>query len=231
MTITTVLGYDAIHTNVAKLPKGQAAGYMTGSGSVPWTTTDWANHPGAIRIDQSPVLTALDETADVLDVERGAATLATVGPWVKAASLNFTKGIRPGQRTPAIYCSRSMVTQIANILIAAGISGGVGLWIADWNNNQAQATSEVANASGPFPIIGRQFLNAGLYDISVFSVPWLNKVSKAPGVKPSLPPGQWNNAAAWTWAEVVEFGIGLDKKLHAFAFDGKGWTKVLLCTM
>ena len=171
--IATMLVYDATHSNIRHLPPGRAAGYVTGSLGVAWTAADFAAHHGAVHIDQSPILSGADKTADVLDVESGAATPGIAAPWVKAARAGLHHGTRPGQRHPAVYCSRSNVTPVVNALIAGGITSGVGLWIADWNNDQHQAAAEVAGAGGPFPVIGRQFRDAGFYDVSVFSVPWI----------------------------------------------------------
>ena len=183
MTIATVTVCDAIGANIAHLPAGLAAGYTTGSGVVPWTALDWAAHPGAVRICQNP--SASDETADVLDVEQGAATLSVVARWAEAATANYASGKRPGQRHPAIYMSLGNVTPVVNALVAAGIAEGPNLWIAHWGITRAQATTVVQLAGGPFPVIGVQYANAGLYDISVFSQAWLDQVSGDP------PPGKF----------------------------------------
>ena len=103
--MSIVLAHDAIHANVAHLPAGQAAGYTTGSSDIRWTAQDWAHHPAAVRIDQDA--TASDLTADVLDVERGAATNGEAAHWYTMALRSFTAGTRPGQRHPAIYTSAS----------------------------------------------------------------------------------------------------------------------------
>jgi hypothetical protein len=185
MTGYTVV-HDAIAANISSLPAGQAAGYCTGSGVVPWTAADWASHPGAVRIDQSPVNTALDETADILDVEYGAATFADAGGWALAARGNFATAARPGQRAPAIYASLSNVTAVANALAAAKLTD-VGLFVANWNLTQPEAGALLAVAGGPYPIIGVQFQNNGLYDTSVFSPAWLAAVSgKDPAPVPTV---------------------------------------------
>lgn len=181
--MSTVLVYDATHAGASQIPSGQAAaGYTTGQGDVPWTAADWQAHPGAVRICQDPGAT--DRTADILDVESGAATIADCAPWAKAALTAYRAGTRPGQRSPAIYTSRGMVTMVVNALITGGVLAGIGLWIADWNQDQAQAAAEVDGASGPFPVIGRQFRNAAAYDISVFSRAWLDTVSGQPVPQP-----------------------------------------------
>ena len=165
---------------------------------VPWTAADWAAHPGAVRIDQDTA--ASDRTADVLDVETGAATIAECAPWAKSALADWRAGTRPGQRTPAIYASEASVTHVANALNAGGVTSGVGLWIANWNLDQAQAEALVTGASGPFPVIGVQFRDAGAYDVSVVSTAWLDAISGKPGTVPAgrtnvvvtrLPPGDW----------------------------------------
>src|SRR5947207_13081439 len=130
MTIATVTVCDATRANIASLPKGMAAGYATGSGSVPWGAADWKAHPGAVRIDQAPANTAANELCDILDIERGAATLADCAPWVKAAAANWAAARRPGQRRPAIYMSLSEVTPVVNALIGGGVHSGAGLWVA-----------------------------------------------------------------------------------------------------
>jgi len=185
-----VIGYDATHANISRLPKGaQAAGYTTGSPDIQWTSHDWASHPGAVRIDQD--WKAGDARADVLDVENGAATPAECPAWVKAATASFTAALRPGQRRPAIYCSASSVTTVVNSLVAGGIRGGMSrLVVADWNLTQAQATAAVTAASGPFPVVGIQFRDPGPYDVDVYSAQWLNDVSVTPP-----PPGPVRHVA------------------------------------
>ncbi|HXT91398.1 MAG TPA: hypothetical protein VN714_19260 [Trebonia sp.] len=182
MTITTVTVCDAIRANISHLPKGPAAGYTTGTGIVPWGAAEWKAHPGAVRICQDPP--ASDTTADVLDVEFQAATIARCAPWAEAAAANVAAGKRPGQRHPAIYMSLSAVTPAVNALIAGGIREGVSLWVANWSLTVAEATALVAHAGGPFPIIGVQYRNAGTYDVSVFSRPWLDAVSGDPVTHP-----------------------------------------------
>jgi len=176
--VATVPVYDATHAAIGSLPHGRAAGYTTGTGIVPWTAADWAAHPRAVRICQDP--DATDRTADILDVETGAATIADCAPWYRAAALNWATAARPGQRRPAIYCSLSAVTPVVNALIAAGITSGPGLWVANWNLTEGEATALVATGGGPFPVIAVQYGNRGSYDVSVFSVPWLNTVSGDP---------------------------------------------------
>jgi hypothetical protein len=189
MTTATVAVADATHAGIGSLPKGLAAGYTTGSGGVPWTAADWKAHPGAVRICQDP--SASDSTADVLDVEQGAATPGIAARWAEAAAAHVAAATRPGQRHPAIYMSLSSVTPVVNALIAGGIHEGVSLWVANWNLTEAEATALVVHAGGPFPIIGVQYANRGAYDVSVFSAAWLGAVSGDQPPPPAKFHGEW----------------------------------------
>jgi hypothetical protein len=201
VTISVATVCDAIRANISHLPKGLAAGYTTGHGTVPWGAAEWKAHPGAVRICQDPGAT--DETADVLDVESGAATVGTCARWAEAAAANVAAGKRPGQRHPAIYTSLSSVTPVVNALVHGGISEGVGLWIANWNLTEAEATALVAHAGGPFPVIGVQYRNAGTYDVSVFSKPWLGEVSADPATRPAGFHGEYKTAGMYSLAQLA----------------------------
>ena len=236
MTAAVIDGADVTGASLSSLPPGFSvvAGYSTGSDGVPWSAEQWAEHPAAIRIDQSPEDTALDETADVLDYERGAATLADIAPWALAARAAWAKVTRPGQRHPAIYASADNLTAVCNALAAAKVTG-VGLFVADWNDTKEAAVAALAASSGPYPVVGVQYANEGLYDLDVFLASWVNarsaKTSPAApaAAKPAVPPGQWDDAAAWTWAEATVVGKGTDGNLHAFAYSTASnvWAKVL----
>lgn len=170
-----VVGFDATHENVSKLPRRcQAAGYTTGSASIKWTDADWGKFPGAVRIDQDG---ATDPSADVLDVESGAAAPAQCPGWAKKAAADYASAKRLGQRSPAIYTSASNVTPVVNALIAGGVRSGVGLWVANWNLTEAQAIADVQAASGPFPIIGIQYASGQFFDSDIFDHAWLTTVS------------------------------------------------------
>jgi hypothetical protein len=182
--MSILIAYDCTRANIGRAPAGLLAGYTTGSSDIRWTAADWAAHPGAVRIDQDPA--ASDGTADVLDVEQYAATLADVPGWSKQALASYRSGKRPGQRSPVIYCSQASVTPVANVLTGAGLAdGSVGLFIANWNLSQVQAVAQVLAAGGPFPVHGLQFRNAGSFDVDVFSFEWLNARSGAPQPAPA----------------------------------------------
>ena len=182
MNLTTV--YDCTGANIGsfKVPPGVLlAGYVTGSGEVPWTDAQFSRFPGAIRIDQSPVNTPADETADVIDMENQAATLDDLVPWVHGARTSYQLATRPGQREPCIYMSRARETDVVNTLIAGGITSGVYLWRAS-EMKAKDAASELDQAGGPFPIVGVQYEFDTTHDVSLFSTAWLNHVSGKPPV-------------------------------------------------
>lgn len=171
----TTSAHDAIHDNVSRLPAGQAAGYTTGSSDIRWTAADWAAHPGAVRIDQD--FAASDPSADILDVERGAATFADCPVWSKRAIQDFAIAARPGQRMPGIYFSMSNVHYVANALVNGGVNGGIGFFVAIWGISPQAAIDMIESASGPFPIIGVQYNDGMFYDYDVFSTAWLENIS------------------------------------------------------
>lgn len=176
MSIT--IGYDATHANVSSLPRGaQVAGYVTGSPDIVWTAADWNAHPGALRIDQSPVNTPADETADILDFESGAANVGDIGPWTAAAMANWRKATRPGQRTPAIYGSLSVIPTIVGALKAAKLTN-VGIFLANWNLSLAAAETDLGTLFGGYPVVGVQFSSGATYDHDAFDSAWLKNVSK-----------------------------------------------------
>lgn len=213
--MAVAVGYDAIRTNISRLPKGAAvyAGYSTGSGVVPWAASDFAAHATALgpclRIDQDPA--ASDPTADYLDVEGGAATVADCPGWARRALNAYKTGKRPGQRSPAIYMSQSSVSAVVDSLIAGGVTSGVGLVIANWSVTEVTAVADVINASGPFPIVGIQFADPGPYDVNVFSRAWLLAQSgrPAPGPVPVPVPAPAHVTVAVTLPVLAQGATGV----------------------
>lgn len=198
--IQIVTGHDCMGSNVATLPGGQAAGYLTGSGGIAWTQEQANEHATPyplIWIDQSPTIDGIVTHADVFDVENGAITVAELPEIIKQSRQDYTNATRPGQRWPAVYCNLSTVTAVTNALTAEKLTG-TPLWLAVPGTPLPVATHNVVNASGSFPIIGEQYAFGTTYDYDVWSVEWLKNVSrKAVPVPISsssikvLPPGNW----------------------------------------
>lgn len=220
--MATQLVYDATHSFTAHLPSSYlSAGYVTGSSDIIWDERDWAAHPKAIRIDQSPIAGLWDTSADVDDYENGAVGLGQLALRVKGRVEAFKKGVRPGQREPLIYVSYDNVTAVVNALIAGGVESA-GLWVARWGIGYTNALSMVANTSGPFPIKGVQYANGALYDVSVFDTGWINNVATTPAIPPktsitAIPPGYWE-------FPVILIGKGIDGNVWSTTYNGKEWT-------
>jgi len=232
MTVAVVDGWDATHENLSHVPHiGQAAGYLTGSSKVRWTPADIARFPDAVMYDQSPVVTDFDTTADLLDVETGAAGDEDIVPFITEARDHFRKGTRPGQRWPGVYCSRNRVTEVCNVMVRGGLANGrttVPLAIAHYTHDRDGAVREVANSSGPFPVVVRQYSDlggGGTFDLDVYSVPWLRNRSKKmpdPGYKVTEPPPLTSKVGTPT----VALGIGPAGQFVwvSYTVDGKNWT-------
>lgn len=206
--------YDATHANIGNLPDSASyAGYVTGTSDIVWTDADWKSHSNAIRIDQTPVGTPWDATADGDDYERGAVALSELPVRAKLRMHAFNSNTRPGQRRPFVYASASNLTPVANALVAGGVTSGVGLWVAKWTGNIVDAINMVKGRSGPFPVIGVQFEDAGPFDISVFATAYLNDRS---GVVKPVP-----TVAGFV---VYDHGImGLTSRAVTSADDGNSW--------
>lgn len=178
--MSKVIGYDATTVGEPHIPAGkQSAGYTTGAG-IAWTPEQFAAHPNAVRICQDAGAT--DTTADVLDVESGAATIADIPGWYHKAVSNFRAGVRPGQRYPTVYASLSNITPIVTALTKDGLhteGDAPYLWVAHWGITEAQALADLTDQP-PFNIVGYQFASAAEFDTDVFETDWLDKRSVAP---------------------------------------------------
>ena len=223
--MSIVLAYDATHDNISHLPKGQAAGYSTGYGGVPWTVADWNAHPGAIRICQNP--TGTDATADIFDVEAEAGTNDNAAGWVTRATSAYNSGVRKGQRKPAIYTSASNVTPLVNALLTHGVKA-VPLWVASWGIGYTAAAQMVNTAYGPYPIIGVQYINNGLYDTNVFESEWLDSAhyvgAPASSVIHATPPGKWSGKVTLTgpaWDSSGDWATTWDCAKGAWSYPKK----------
>jgi hypothetical protein len=156
MTTTMI---DAIGASAGHIPASapKVAGYVTGTGVVPWDDADWARfpHSGHVRIDQSPAgATYAAGKADVYDIENLAGTPAHFPGLVKtrlAGGLAFCD----------FYASRATVAQVAAALDAAGPAHWYGshvrLWLADWNLSLNEAEDAVGTHLGGFLIVAVQW--------------------------------------------------------------------------
>jgi hypothetical protein len=224
--MTVVIVQDAIHANISHIPAGVlAALYTTGSPDIKATNSDFNAHPNAVRIVQDH---GSDETADIIDMELGAATPNDVINWLGKARHSFNTNMRPGQRWPGVYLSLSRLTEMANDLVAAHDSN-VPLWIAEWGLDQASALHNINAANGPFPTVAFQIKNLGTTDFSLFSADWLNRRSgmaqqnKPTEFKVTTPPPL--TVKAGTPAVAFGFGPQGEKVWVTFSNDGHTWSE------
>jgi hypothetical protein len=170
MTVPYILAQDATRVNAIHIPAGtQSAGYTTGLGPVPWDAPTFAAHNKpyeAIRICQDPGAT--DATADILDVEQFAATVADIPGWLNRARASFAKHVRPAQRWPGIYCSMNTLDSAVAICTSNKLTN-VPFWTAQPGNTQAFAINRVQTATGPYPCIGCQHATNNFVDFDVFT--------------------------------------------------------------
>jgi len=191
--VTAVVdGWDALGVNLDFAPGGQGATYTTGDDGVAATAEQLAARPGIVRICQDAGAT--DDTADVLDIELGAATIADAPGWIDRARSSFRTGKRPGQREPALYMSSGNVPANLAALKAAKVAFPVWLWVARWGVTRAFAANEVEHTSGDLPECGFQYHNHPDFDEDVWAPGWLANVSTAPAGKPApRVPDSWED--------------------------------------
>jgi hypothetical protein len=141
----TVTMIDAVRVNAHNIPLStpKVAGYVTGSGVVPWDDETWESWPVSahVLIDQSPSLSVFRAGhADVADVENFAGTIAA---FVQAVIDRIKNHANAGWST--IYGTDSTIWQARNALHNAALNnewyyGHVDCWLADWNLNERQAS-------------------------------------------------------------------------------------------
>lgn len=150
--MTTILTtVDTIHKFVPNIPEDSSAiqqvcGYVTevgNQGDIKWTQADWDRFPAYVKrtIAQLP---QNDPSADILDVETGAATDPTAVSWIK---------MRHMQQLPAhIYVDAANVDALYSAVAAAGELANTYLWLADWNLDEAEATALLGTKYKGFPV-------------------------------------------------------------------------------
>lgn len=174
MTLATVTGYDVTSANYLHRPAtGQPAFYVTGTPDIAATPAMMAAYPGAITINQSG--SDLMTVADFYDVETGALTPAEVPGEIANARQARLHG--NGRRNPGVYVNQSNITAVANALSSAKLVN-VPLWVANYNLTLDEAISLLQTSSGPYPIVGYQYANAGLWDDDVWLTSWVTATSQ-----------------------------------------------------
>ncbi len=141
------------------------AGYV--DGAYAWPEREWQRFPRAVRV--TITVRGLDAWfgahANVLDVEKGAAT--------EEMALQWARAVRANHRIPTIYCSADTRPKLTQAFRNAGEPMPL-WWVAAWPG---------AGAVVPQGCVAHQFLpDLNGYDLSVVTDYW-------PGVDPAVDQG------------------------------------------
>lgn len=205
MTIPKAVMLDTVRTTAHNIPKATpfVGGYVTGSGVVPWSATEWALFPESrhVRIYQDPGQTIDPHSWDVMDMESGAFNAAQVALVHKTA-------VDAGKQWTCVYATRinfMLAAQAIKSLRGDYWDGHVCVWLADWNLNLEQASALIGSAISGATCIGVQWASpssnphtmvpGGSYvlsqanlDISVVNANWVPSISfSAPPVTTPKP--------------------------------------------
>jgi len=155
---STTVGDDPVHTDMV-------AAYVDGR----WPNVAAARrrfpHAKVVTITVSGYQAGRPVAANVIDCEKGDATPATAARWAKARIAAKAK--------PTIYCNRSTWPAVKQAVKAAGITGKVSYWIADYDGKAVIPAGAVAKQYEGSP--GNR---PGHYDVSIVGPYW-------PGVDPA----------------------------------------------
>ncbi|HWU22989.1 MAG TPA: hypothetical protein VN088_15745 [Nocardioides sp.] len=196
--------YDAIADKAHLIPADakMVAGYV--DAHYAWTAAHWARFPHAVRVRIAALATTDD--GDVLDCEPGNCTPAESVDWVLMR--------RRAGKDPTVYCNQMDPGIGWPAVRAAFKARGVPephYWVADYDGKQAI----------PAGAIGKQYQNAGNYDLSVIADYW-------PGIDPQEEPmAPWSqddiNALAAALVPAVRDAV-LNKSLGRQGADESGTT-------
>jgi hypothetical protein len=179
MDIPKVVQLDTVRTTAQHIPAGtpNVGGYVSGTGVVPWTETEWAMFPHAkkFRIYQATGVAVDPHGYDIIDIEDKAAT-------PQNAAQETKNRVEAGVEWTTWYATRANALATVNALKSLGeqyFIGHVNLQLADWNLNEEQAAALI----GTF-----------VEGITVVSVQWASPESNPNTIVPggSLTLGQSN---------------------------------------
>lgn len=172
-----------------------------GTGAYTWSAADWARFPAASHcvID----ITGSNPTADVLDIENGAATPAQAPAWTRAHAKS--------SGFPAIlYVNRSNQPTVEDVMTAAGLGLGHDYvwWVATLDG-----TETLPDMTG---VWGVQYEGAaqtgGHFDQSIiYDDAWKPPPPPVMHYAAPAPPGRWLDATLT--------GRGTDERLYRTDYD------------
>lgn len=199
MTIETVTMYDTIGQSAGNIPTSalKVGGYVTGTDNILWPADRWSlfTKAGHVRIDQSESASDfVDGTADVVDVETGAATFASASSAVKARQANSLDS--------TVYVDTANVDDLMSAFHTDDVNiAAVNVWLANWSLNEAEAAALIgtdvqgmtvvavqwaspsSNPNTPVPGDTSHTLLQSNLDLSVAEAAWI----PAPGYVPTPP--------------------------------------------
>jgi hypothetical protein len=149
----TVTMYDSENVDAIPASAKWVAGYIDQPGATWGALIKRFPKARKISITRTPT-----DTADVLDVERGAATALDVPGWLNR--------MRRAGRRPIVYTSRAYVDQVLGACGSAEVQPPF-LWVADWTGKPHLVDGSIATqyASPTVPYLSIR----GDFDLSVVS--------------------------------------------------------------
>lgn len=189
----TALMVDATHSAVGRVPADtpRVALYATGSSDIQSTAADRARFHHPILIDQGPSTTAILGVR-IKDIELGASTIAEAIAWAKNSQAQ-------GWRS-TFYISAGSLAQLRAAVHAAGLTGFVDYWVANWNLSMREAAALLGGdvvaiqwaspSSNPTTLLPRSglTLRQANVDLSVVLVSWYPVTEPKPKPPKPKPP-------------------------------------------
>jgi hypothetical protein len=196
MSDSLVTMVDTIHASVGLDLAGfpYVAGYVSGTPGIKWTPGDWGlfGHSKKVRIWQGYAGTPVDFRAwDVIDVEKGAVTVAQAAAAVNARVTN-------GIQWTTIYGSDSTLAEVAKAVQAYGGHvwvGHVNAWLADWNLSLAEASKIIGTMVHGMTCIAVQWASPSSNPGTI--LPGTGKTLKQANVDLSVVDGTWVPSGGW----------------------------------
>lgn len=145
--------YDSVNALAIPSTAEMVAGYVTGEFA--WEAGIWGRWP-RVREVHIDVNGTYPQDADVLDIERGAASPSQARAWIK-------ERVKYGRA--ALYFSRSGIPEIEAVI--KGLPP-VDVWIADWTD-----AAHVVPVPASMHLVAVQYANTPSFDLSaVYDSTW-----------------------------------------------------------
>ena len=218
MTITKVVMLDTVGTAAHNIPKATpyVAGYMSGSGAVPWGGSEWAMFPESrkVRILQDPNDNVDPHIWDAIDMEYRALTAADTAAEVK-------RRVDAGIEWTTVYATRTnlaLVTAAVKGLGGSYWNGHVNYWLADWNLDEEEASAIVGTFVEGATCIGVQWASPSSNPNTV--VPGGSATLVQANIDISVVDGSWIPSGGWgtppppVAPPAVEHGILVTEDSH-----------------